>query len=203
MNPGRRRCVAAMLCSCAAVLGRAAFADTPGSSLAWAADPATARAQALLEAVRRARWVQEGSGPRVAYVFIDPNCPYSHRLYLATRAFVGQQGLALRWIIVGTLERSSPAKAAAILQAPDPLQAFRYNEDNWDFGDSPAGGIRPLEHPLPTTVQALQRNAQIMHDAGLSVFPDLLFRDRGGQPRLYVGLLPADALPAVLGAVGP
>lgn len=202
MNRGRRQCITGLLGGAAAQLVTAMSAcaqDIP----AWAANPATTRARDLLTAVQQAHWIQEGRGPRVVYVFFDPNCPYSHKLYLATREYVGRGGLALRWIPVGALERSSPAKAAAILQAPDPLQAFRYNEDNWDFGDSPAGGIRPLEHPLPTTVQTLQRNAQIMHDAGLSVFPDLLFRDRGGQPRLYVGLLPADALPAVLGAVGP
>lgn len=202
MNRGRRQCITGLVGGAAAQLVTAISAcaqDIP----AWAANPATTRARDLLTAVQQAHWIQEGRGPRVVYVFFDPNCPYSHKLYLATREYVGRGGLALRWIPVGALERSSLPKAAAILQAPDPLRAFRYNEDNWDFGESPAGGIRPLADPKPAILDALRRNAQIMREGGLSVFPDLLFDDRSGQARLYVGLLPADALSTVLDAAGP
>lgn len=177
-------------------------AQASGSDAAadWAADPEAARAARLLAAIGSAHWVQEGTGPRVVYIFFDPNCPFSHKLFLATRSEVGKGGLQLRWIPVGQLEASSPGKAAAILAAADPLAAFHKNENDWDFGDSPAGGIRPLAHPDPRITVQLQANAALMRQADLHTFPVMLYRGAKGRARLIVGLLPVDALATVLGS---
>jgi len=184
------------------VVGAGAASSAAAAPYDWSADPAAARAAALLTSIGKAHWVQEGTGPRIVYIFFDPNCPYSHKLYLATRGEVGKSGLALRWIPVGQLEASSPGKAAAILAAPDPLAAFRKNEDDWNFGDSPAGGIRPLADPPLKVRAALQANAQLMHQARLHTFPVLLYRGTQGHAHLILGLLPDDALHAVLRQVG-
>ena len=93
-------------------------AEAVNSSAEWSADPEAAQAAKLLKEIGSAYWIQEGAGPRIVYIFFDPNCPFSHKLYLATRAEVGKGGLQLRWIPVGQLEASSPGKAAAILAAP-------------------------------------------------------------------------------------
>lgn len=172
------------------------------STFEWSADPESARAAALLASIDKAHWVQEGAGPRLVYIFFDPNCPYSHKLYLATRSEVGKDGLQLRWIPVGQLEASSPGKAAAILSAPDPLAAFHKNENDWDFGDSPAGGIRPLKHPDARVLRQLQTNAALMHQAGLHTFPVMLYRSSGGRAHLIIGLLPDNTLATVLRSVG-
>jgi hypothetical protein len=156
------------------------------------------RAAKLLKEIGSAYWIQEGAGPRIVYIFFDPNCPFSHKLYLATRAEVGKGGLQLRWIPVGQLEASSPGKAAAILAAPDPLTAFRKNEDDWNFGDSPAGGIRPLAHPGARVLHQLQTNAALMRQANLHTFPVMLYRTANGRAHLIVGLLPEDAIATVL-----
>ncbi|MGA8008411.1 MAG: hypothetical protein WCA24_03350 [Thiomonas sp.] len=171
------------------------------SELDWAADPEAARAVALLRSIGRAHWVQEGTGPRIVYIFFDPNCPYSHKLFLATRAEVDKAGLQLRWIPVAQLEFSSMGKAAAILQAPDRLAAFHKNETDWNFGDSPAGGIRPLAHPDAKVVRQLQANAALMHQAGLHTFPVMLYRSANGNAHLIIGLLPDGTLPTVLRSV--
>lgn len=168
----------------------------------WADDPEAARAARLLATIGSAHWVQEGTGPRIVYIFFDPNCPFSHKLYLATRSEVGKGGLQLRWIPVGQLEASSPGKAAAILAAADPLAAFHKNENDWDFGDSPAGGIRPLVHPSARIAAQLQANAALMRQADLHTFPVMLYRGAKGRARLIVGLLPVDALATVLGSAG-
>ena len=182
---------------------RAIAANSTGdTSFDWAADPAAARAAALLASIGKAHWVQEGTGPRIVYIFFDPNCPYSHKLYLATRAEVGTAGLQLRWIPVGQLEASSPGKAAAILQARDPLAAFHKNENDWDFGDSPAGGIRPLAQPGAKVLQQLRANAALMRQAGLHTFPVMLYRDASGRAHLIVGLLSEHTLATVLRSVG-
>lgn len=160
----------------------------------WSLDPAADSAQALLASIHRAHWLREGRGSRVVYIFFDPNCPFSHKLYLASRAFVGKNDLELRWIPVGTLHPSSLGKAAAILQAPDPLRAFRHNENDWDFGDSPAGGITPLKHPSSDTLRRLAANARLLREVGLHVFPVMLFRTRENRAQWVVGLLPPDEI---------
>ncbi|WP_449371578.1 thioredoxin fold domain-containing protein [Thiomonas sp.] len=173
-------------------------AEAAASGAEWSADPEAVRAARLLAAIPAAHWVQEGSGPRIVYIFFDPNCPFSHKLYLATRAEVGRSGLQLRWIPVGQLQASSPGKAAAILAAPHPLKAFHKNENDWNFGDSPAGGIRPLEHPSAKVLRQLQTNAALMRQAGLHTFPVMLYRTVDGRAHLVVGLLPQDAIATVL-----
>lgn len=173
-------------------------AEAVNSSAEWSADPEAAQAAKLLKEIGSAYWIQEGAGPRIVYIFFDPNCPFSHKLYLATRAEVGKGGLQLRWIPVGQLEASSPGKAAAILAAPDPLTAFHKNEDDWNFGDSPAGGIRPLAHPSARVLHQLQINAALMRQANLHTFPVMLYRTANGRAHLIVGLLPEDAIATVL-----
>jgi|YelNatPaOPRAMG01_1025707.scaffolds.fasta_scaffold55018_3 thiol:disulfide interchange protein DsbG len=192
-----RRALRAAMAAAATLLWPGA-ADAADSAAEWSADPDAARAAALLARIGQARWLQEGSGPRIVYVFFDPNCPYSHKLYLATRAEVGRHGLQLRWIPVGQLHASSPGKAAAILSATDPLAAFHKNEDDWDFGESPGGGIRPLAHPSEPVKQELRRNAALLHHAGLQTFPVMLYRTADGKAHLVVGLLPEDTLLSVL-----
>ena len=198
--PSRRRVLrwVALVAALHGVMARAAAAAED----AWAANPDAARAARLWARIGQASWVAEGNGPRIVYVFVDPNCPFSHKLYLATRSVVGRDGLQLRWIIVGTLHASSPGKAAAILAAADPLAAFHKNENDWDFGDSPAGGIRPLVHPSARIAAQLQANAALMRQADLHTFPVMLYRGAKGRARLIVGLLPVDALATVLGSAG-
>jgi hypothetical protein len=71
----------------------------------------------VLHATKGATWIAEGNGPRLVYIFFDPNCPFCHKLYQEARPWVGRDGLQLRWIPVGILMPSSAGKAAAILEA--------------------------------------------------------------------------------------
>jgi len=45
-----------------------------------------------------AHWLQEGHGKRLLYIFIDPNCPYCHRLYTELQSRIGPEDLKVRWI---------------------------------------------------------------------------------------------------------
>jgi hypothetical protein len=64
---------------CLPLLSHAVAAGQVGSVAAstfdWSADPAAARAAALLASIGKAHWVQEGAGTRLVYIFFDPNCP--------------------------------------------------------------------------------------------------------------------------------
>lgn len=80
---------------------------------------------AVLAASPEATWIAEGQGRRIVYVFFDPNCPSCQLLYKNLRTFIGSHSLQLRWIPVAIVNVTSLGKAAAILQAPDPVAALR------------------------------------------------------------------------------
>ncbi len=162
----------------------------------------TAAARALAE-IGKATVITEGSGPRVLTIFFDANCPYCHELYKALRPDVGNNGLQLRWVPVAVLTPSSLTKGAAMLQAADPLAAFHDNENNWNFGDSPGGGIKPAKTVLPATRAKLDANNALLQAAGSFGVPTLLWRNRQGQVMIQVGPPSNEAkLRALLQSIG-
>ena len=95
-SPSRRRLLRLALVWPAATLPlfwKFPAAEAANSSAEWSADPEAARAAKLLKAIGSAYWIPEGAGPRIVYIFFDPNCPFSHKLYLSTRAEVGKGGV--------------------------------------------------------------------------------------------------------------
>jgi thiol:disulfide interchange protein DsbG len=162
----------------------------------------TAAARALAE-IGKATVITEGSGPRVLTLFFDANCPYCHELYKTLRPDVGKNGLQLRWVPVAVLTPSSLTKGAAMLQAADPLAAFHDNENSWNFGDSPGGGIKPAKTVLPATRAKLDANNALLQAAGSFGVPTLLWRNRQGQVMMQVGP-PSNAakLRALLQSIG-
>lgn len=79
--------------------------------------------------------------------FFDPNCPSCQLLYKNLRTFIASHGLQLRWVPVAIVNATSLGKAAAILQAPDPVAALRQNEEHY-HGESYSGGI---EEDIPSS----------------------------------------------------
>lgn len=153
-------------------------------------------AGSMLKDIGQASWVKEGKGPKIIYIFFDPNCPYCHRLYENTRAWVKQGKAQLRWIPVGILTATSSGKAAAILGAKDPLKAFYYNENHYKHG----GGI---EEDLPSqkTSKALKANADLLARTHVGAVPAMLFRTKDGKPFIIEGAPPKDKLPTILAHV--
>lgn len=155
----------------------------------WVRAAALTPADQLLNHIQQATYVAEGDGPRVLYVFFDPNCPYCHALYQNLRPWVGKNELQIRWIPVGILTSSSEPKAAAILQAPTPLGALRKNEDDYGFSDNgdPGGGIVPAVKIDEKVRLELAANLALMQDQKIYGVPVVLYRDRSGRAQLLVG----------------
>jgi thiol:disulfide interchange protein DsbG len=140
----------------------------------------------VLHATKGATWIAEGNGPRLVYIFFDPNCPFCHKLYQEARPWVGRDGLQLRWIPVGILMPSSAGKAAAILEAKNPLAAFRENEEK--FGSAPKFGGIAESLPSPETEQRLRRNAELLEQSRMPGVPAMLFREASGKIRIVDGV---------------
>jgi len=157
--------------------------------------------QVLLHA-HEATAIAEGGGHRVVDIFFDPNCPYCRQLYSDLRAWVGKDDLQFRWIAVAILAPSSLPKAAAILQAPDRLQAFRATEDH-GLNPNANPGIAPARVVTPRTRKALAANEALLQRAGIdSAVPLMVFRDKAGKGQLFIGAPKSDTeLAALLATV--
>lgn len=154
-------------------------------------------AEMMLKGIDQATWITEGKSPHVVYIFFDPNCPYCHRLYTDTRGAVKRNEVELRWIPVGVLTATSFGKAAAILDAKDPLKAFYQNEDHYARGDG-GGGIDEALGASDKTDKALSTNAGLLRLSGFDAVPSMLFRADNGQAVVIQGAPPADKLKVIL-----
>ena len=177
----RRRFLAALAAAGALLLGGQAAHAQSGQE-AWT----------VLE--EEAHWIPAGAEEpeRVVYVFTDPNCPYCHDLWKATKPYYSE-GLQVRHILVGILKPSSPAKAAAILGADDPAAALRRHENR--YAD---GGIAPAADPAPAVQAQLEQNQQLMRRMGARATPALIYRDGNGEVHSLSGMPRLKALPEIL-----
>ncbi len=154
---------------------------------------ATASASMLAD-IQQATWIRDGKSAHVIYVFFDPNCPYCHKIYADLRPQVSRGEVELRWIPLGILMTTSLGKAAAILEAKDPVEAFHQNERGFSQETGSYGGI--AEEPLPQdeTVKKLERNHALLKRSGHDAVPSLLFRSRDGGTHFIPGAPPAGVL---------
>ena len=161
-------------------------------------------AERLLADVDDTTWITEGTGRKVLYVVIDPNCPYCHKLWEQLRGPVGRGELQVRWIIVGYLTSTSLGKAAAILQAEDPIAALRENEEDFGFRDEdPGGGIGPLPESeiREETRLVLAANLSLMQQHNLYGVPLAFFRAVDGRGFMFEGAPPPDVLEEILSLI--
>jgi len=170
-----------LMLAAALTLSAPAVAAPKGS--AGAAEQArTAKVMARFAA---AHWFSEGTGKRIIYVFMDPNCPYCHKLFEELQPQIAKRGLQVRYIIVGYLTPTSQGKAAAILTAKDPLKALEYNERNFGrHGD--LGGIDEIL-PSNRTIRDLEKNYKLLQATGATGVPAMVVVDRDRGPTLIPG----------------
>lgn len=155
-------------------------------------------AQSLLNSMRKANQMTEGTGTRTLYILFDPNCPSCHKLFVELRPYIRQGTLTIHWIPAGILTPSSPGKAAALLQSKHPLQAFYRSEENWNFGGMRGGDIPPLNDPNAKTRHALKINDDILAAYGLDGVPVTVFNTTYGSPFYFEGTPPRAKLAEIL-----
>ncbi len=174
-----------------------ALANNPSFAVPLNEGPDQTVINGMLAAASHTAWIGEGRGNPIVYVFFDPNCPYCHKLFLATRFMVKHGQLQLRWIPVGILTRTSMGKAAAMLEAANPRAAFYANEAQY-HRTRKHGGLDPLADPEPATIAHLKANADVLARSKMMMVPTLLFRNKAGRAELLEGA-PASGLRQLLG----
>lgn len=150
-------------------------------------------ADSMLKDIGQTTSIREGKSPHVLYIFFDPNCPFCHKLYENTRAWVKQGKVELRWIPVGILATTSAGKAAAILGAKDPRKAFYYNEDHYD-----RGGAIEEDIATPMVEKQLKANENLLARTGFGGVPVILFHAKDDTPIILQGAPPKEKLQIIL-----
>ncbi|MHB8254275.1 MAG: thioredoxin fold domain-containing protein [Acidiferrobacter sp.] len=143
----------------------------------------------VLAHIAQADRIVEGHGSRHLTVFMDPNCPYCHKLFLALQPLIASDHLTVNWVVVGILRRTSPGKAAAILGAAHPFRALMANEHAFNLADG-GGGIPPGPVRGPGG-RGLHRNNRLFRETGAGGVPDVLFVSRSGRTVMLQGVSPS------------
>ena len=148
-------------------------------------------AASMLADIQQATWIRDGKSAHVIYVFFDPNCPYCHKVYEMLRPQVQRGEVELRWVVVGKLMATSIGKAAAMLEAKDPTEAFYRNERGFSQETGSFGGIEEEPAPREETLRRLNANLALLNRSGFDAVPALLFRTRDGKADFIRGAPPA------------
>jgi thiol:disulfide interchange protein DsbG len=165
---------------------------------------ATSRSMAsrLLDDIDQATWITEGNGKHIVYIFFDPNCPHCHKLYETLRPLISRRDLQLRWIPVAIFSDTSLDKAAAILQAADPLSALHKNEDDFGLSDlGPGGAIIPAAEISDRSRLNLAANLSLLQEQNLFVVPVVVFRATDGEGQMFYGVPATENLDRLLQSV--
>lgn len=168
-------------------------------------DMSSATVQALVEGPRlkanwdrlvESEWVLDGNkdADNVVYAFTDPNCPFCHKFWEASRPWIEAGQAQVRHIMVGILRPSSPGKAGAILAADDPSKALAEHEQSYD-----KGGVKPLEE-IPDDIRTtLTDNYRLMDAVGARATPTLVYKTADGEVHMVRGLPSPDKMTEMFG----
>lgn len=164
--------------------GFATPAMEPPAATQPVAAASTARTAVSLQSLERSAGFLEGHGGPTITAFIDLNCAFCSRLWRQLRAPLAAGQVRVRWVPVGVLAADSEAKAAALLQHPDPVHALAAHETR-----------RASLTPVPPTAGV--RDAVAANDALLALLtagrpatPVLVLRGADQQAYVAIGLPP-------------
>lgn len=145
----------------------------------------------------KSSWFVAGNphAKRVVYAFMDTRCPFCHRMWVASQPLLKQGHVQLRVIVVAVIAPSSLPEGAEVLDASDPLTAWKRNEQ--DFGHN--------ANPAPAAGSALSRakiqaNTQLFTQLGFPGTPTVVYKDASGKIQAIPGDPPPPLLKTILGA---
>ena len=160
-------------------------------------------ASKALAAAKQTSWVQMGSenAPHQLYVLAEPNCSACHFFYESIKPLLNNGDVQIRWILVTFIKPSSPGKAAAIMGAKNPVQAFEMNEAKFISGTE-TGGIKPMNPIDPRLKAKIDQNMAFMKKFGFAQTPTLVFQTTDGTPKIIAGSPPKEFLQQFVSKIG-
>lgn len=146
----------------------------------------------LWNRLEKSTFIQDGAdNGNAVYVFFDVNCIFCHYIWKASQPYI-KAGASVRWVPVAILRQDSLTKAAAILEADNPLAVF--TEQSVKFT---SGGIKGKADVSANTRNKLDANKDLMSDFGFGGTPAVLYKDAQGKVKVVEGMPKLGKLPEI------
>jgi thiol:disulfide interchange protein DsbG len=185
--------LAACLCFGLAGCSREDTAQAPPTALA------PNQAWAALGAQGKGFTVGSVVSANTVYVLFDPQCPHCARLWNA--ALPLQNTTQFVWMPVSLLGPKSLPQGAALLQAPDPVQAMTRHEQSLLAGQ---GGMSASASVPDAVSAAIKTNTRLLNQLGAQSVPFIVARHAtSGAVVTHAGALETPALRDLLGLGQP
>lgn len=173
--------------------------DENGNNLSQASFQAATRpgvTEASWNKLAQSTWIAEGSAKprRIVYVFTDTECPYCHKLWLATQPLLAGSDVQVRNIMVAVIAPQSLNRAAAVLDSNDPLATLQQHEKS--FGHS---SVEPAKTVPAATAKHIAANIALMEELNIHGTPAVIYKDSTGQVRMLQGMPSDDRLKSIFG----
>ena len=129
--------------------------------------------------------LKEGAdtAPRKVFVFADPICPYCKAFWAEAQPWVKAGKVQLNTLLVAFLNPNSGRNASAILNAKDPVSAWReYELSGGKTLPKPAGGASR------ENVAVLQQHQQLMDSLGANATPAFYYLNAQNELQQVVGM---------------
>ncbi|MFV0262362.1 MAG: thiol:disulfide interchange protein DsbG [Kluyvera sp.] len=132
-----------------------------------------------------AQALKEGAdtAERKVVVFADPFCPYCKTFWSAAQPWVAAGKVQLNTLLVAFLNPQSGRNATAILNAADPVAAWREYELSGGKKLPPFTGTTPRE-----TFNLLQQHQKLMDDLGANATPAIYYMNDKNELQQVVGM---------------
>lgn len=152
--------------------------------------------EATWNELAKSTWIAEGSvkPKRIVYVFTDTECPYCHKLWLATQPLLAGGDVQVRNVMVAVIAPQSLYRAAAVLDSSDPLATLRRHENS--FGHS---SVAPAKTVTAATAKHVAANIALMEALNIHGTPAVVYKDSTGQVRMLSGMPTDDRMKIIFG----
>ena len=190
-KPGQESIVYVDLKSNFAILG--AIFDSNGSSINkrdFDKYIQTKTAEQAYKTIANTHYIEQGKAdaPAKAYIVLDPNCIFCHRLFNQMQADINEGKIAVRWIVIGLMKPSSKNKAANILSSATPLEALKQNEKN--FNEKIEEGGSTDTPPPAASLAKIESNNTFFTEAGLNQTPATFYQTSNQIKKVLMGFPP-------------
>lgn len=139
----------------------------------------------MWQTLNKTKSLKEGAdtAPRKVFVFADPFCPYCKTFWSAAQPWVAAGKVQLNTLMVAFLNPKSGRNATAILNAPDPVSAWREYELSGGKKLPRFDGATPRE-----TFNLLQHHQQLMDSLGANATPAIYYMNDRNELQQVVGM---------------
>lgn len=139
----------------------------------------------MWQTLNKTKPLKEGpdTAPRKVFVFADPFCPYCKAFWSEAQPWVAAGKVQLNTLMVAFLNPKSGRNATAILNAPDPVSAWREYELSGGKKLPRFDGATPRE-----TFNLLQHHQQLMDSLGANATPAIYYMNERNELQQVVGM---------------